>query len=156
MMLDRLSGGASISKLATKYDVAPATVKRRLATTREEGVLDKARRIFLDDMLPQSMGVLQAALKSDDERTAVKVALAIVAGLKAMDGMAAAAGGAGAVEETLEAWRIKRVVHHPAAVSDPRPPRPTGAVIDVVAERTESVAPSEKASAAPAVPVPHA
>lgn len=123
MMMERLFGGPSgtLKALGEKYHMDPRTVQRRLALARQDGVPDEAREVFIREMLPQSMAVLQEALTGTDLRLAVTVALKIVDGLKAMDAPAAAAVATG-MEETLESWKAELTVRRTrAATDDPHP-----------------------------------
>lgn len=147
MMVKRLFGD-SLATIADAYGVTRRTVERRLAAARLDGVPDAARQVFIDEMLPQSMAVLQEALRGDDMKLAVQVAIKVVDGLKVME--AAGAPGAGAVEESLEVWRATRTVRVPLdnaqATGDPL-------VIDALPAGEAEVDTAGDPGAAPPVPV---
>lgn len=131
MMMERLFGGpdATLARIGEKYHMDPRTVQRRLRQARTDGVPEQARDIFIREMLPQSMAVLQDALTGDDLRLATMVALKVVEGLKAME--APPPELAEGVEETLEVWKQTRVTLRRSA--PPEGASPEGDIIDTPA-----------------------
>lgn len=95
---------ASIGKLADDFGLDRATVTRRLALARTDGVPDEARQIFIREMLPASMAVLQEVLAGDDKKLAFQAAKLIIEGLKAIE-LPEADKPAAQEEETLELFR---------------------------------------------------
>lgn len=111
-MVKRLMGEGTIAELSEDFNLDRSTVKRRLEQARTDGVPDIAREVFINEMLPESMVVLQEALRGDDMKLAVQVALKIVDGLKAMEHPATAnpqvhTDSNQVIEESLELWKAK-------------------------------------------------
>lgn len=123
LMMRRLSGDASLAKLGEEFNLDPRTVQRRLSLARDLGVLAEARKVFVSEMLPQSMAVLQEALDGDDLRLATMVALKVVEGLRAIEGGTATPSSAAAgVEETFERFRERIIVKRTATDVKADPP----------------------------------
>lgn len=123
IMMRRLAGDASLAQLGEEFNLDPRTIQRRLALAKTDGVLDRARSVFVSDMLPQAMVVLQEALAGDDLKLAVDVAKSIVSGLKAMEGIPSATI-THTVEESFEHFRqrlsvTQTVQPQPAAAPSP-------------------------------------
>lgn len=132
MMMQRLCNNTTTSQIGDEFGVTPRTVTRRLALARADGVPDAARQIFIDEMLPESMVVLQEALRGDDAKLAVQVALKVVDGLKAMELPAAASAVA---DESLEIWRERIKLTRSTAV----PSSPAGDGASPAGETVEGV-----------------
>lgn len=107
MMVRRIFGEGSTADLADRFNVSERTVDRRLAKARQLGVPEEARRVFVEEMLPQSMAVMQEALRGDDMKLAVTVALKVVDGLRALELPPDPAAARPIVEESLELWRSR-------------------------------------------------
>lgn len=146
MMTRRLFGDGTVARLSEEFGVAPATVNRRLDIARRDGIPDEVRRCFIEEMLPTSMVVLQDALRGDDLKLAVQVALKIVDGLKALD--TPRDDVAATVEETFEVWRAKHTVSRPLAA----PASASTNVIDTSAVETDAT--GDAAPGSPERPLP--
>ena len=127
MMMRRLFGGreASIEGLAKEFDLNKATVTKRLALARNDGVPDEAREVFIREMLPASMAVIQEVLTGDDRKLAFAAAKMVIEGLEAMRAEPTGAGsGDPGVQESFELWRAKFTRHR---VDQPSAPAETPA-----------------------------
>ena len=96
--------GESNAAIARDSGLSMATVSTRLELARQDGVPGEARRILIDEMLPQALVVMQEALRSDDLKLAVTVAMKLVDGLKVMDDPARLQNSG--ISETLESFRL--------------------------------------------------
>jgi hypothetical protein len=134
---------ASISKLADDFGLEPATVSRRLALARTDGVPDEARQIFIREMLPASMAVLQEVLSGDDRKLAFQAAKLIIEGLKAIE-LPEADKPAAQEEETLELFRERIKVIRSGRTS---PPSSEGAIDASIVQADEAAPPQEHAQA---------
>lgn len=119
MMMERLFSGASLQTLQDKFGVSEGTVKRRLEMARQDGVPDEARRVFIQEMLPTAMAVVQEALLSEDEKIRTQAAWKVIDGLRAMELIGHADGPPAQGEESLEFWRARFTRPAPLAPSNP-------------------------------------
>lgn len=151
MMLRRLFDRASVQELAQEFGLEQATITRRLALARTDGVPDEARQIFIREMLPSAMAVVQEVMAGEDRKLAFQAAKLVLDGLEAMKTAPAAHGALGGPgdDDVYEIWREKVKITKrtdSAAVTHPRPPgssRPEHAVIDGVCVSTsDSACPS--------------
>lgn len=127
MMMRRLFGGhdATIEGLAKEFDLNKATVTKRLALARADGVPDQAREVFIQEMLPASMAVVQEVLAGDDRKLAFAAAKMVIEGLEAMRAESSGTGSSErGFEESFELWRAKFTRHR---VDQPSAPASTPA-----------------------------
>lgn len=108
MMMERLFVGTTQRQMAKEAGISEPQVSARLAKARADGVPELAREIFIKEFLPESMVVLQEALRGDDLKLATQVALKVVAGLQIMEDPKKLELASNGVEpESLEIWRAK-------------------------------------------------
>jgi len=110
MMMRRLFGGkdASVKGLAEEFDLVPATISKRLALARTDGVPDEARQIFIQEMLPAAMAVVQEVMAGEDRKLAFAAAKMVIEGLDAIgQPQVGVSDGKTVVEESFEAWRTR-------------------------------------------------
>lgn len=114
---------ATMDQLSEEFGLCKETVRSRLALARDDGVPAQAREIFINDMLPLAMVVLQEALLGEDKKLAVTVALKINEGLKAMelpkdDKPADGAGDGDSFEIFRERIKVVRAAQSPTLSGD--------------------------------------
>lgn len=111
VMVRRLNG-ESVQDIADSLGVHRSTVHERIKEARRDGVPSAARAIFISDMLPSAMAVIEEALAGTDMKLALSAAKMVIDGL---DAIKPPAGASGAGEETFELFRERFVVRRPIA-----------------------------------------
>lgn len=111
VMVRRLKG-ESVQDIADSLGVHRSTVHERIKEARRDGVPSAARAIFISDMLPSAMAVIEEALAGTDMKLALSAAKMVIDGL---DAIKPPAGASGAGEETFELFRERFVVRRPIA-----------------------------------------
>lgn len=145
----RLFGDKTIATLSDEFGIPERTVRRRLALAREDGIPEEVREIFIQEMLPSAMAVVQQAMRSDDEKLRLSAAKMVIEGLDAMklptppDGMRP--GQAGSDDESMEVWRERiKIVKRSASAC----------VIDALPAADAPVDEAADPAAPPPVPIP--
>lgn len=111
VMVRRLNG-ESVQDIADSLGVHRSTVHERIKEARRDGVPSVARAIFISDMLPSAMAVIEEALAGTDMKLALSAAKMVIDGL---DAIKPPPGSTGAGEETFELFRERFIVRRPIA-----------------------------------------
>lgn len=141
MLARRLFQHKTVQEIADEFGMERATVSRRLALARREGVPEEVRNIMIREGLPAAMAVVLEALKSPDEALRNKTAWKMLDGLKALeipDEEKDARKLGGSDGDSYEVWR-ERIKVTKRAVDSAR-----GDIID--ATRIEALPPGPPAS----------
>lgn len=127
LMLTERLGGKTIGEIQQAFGVSRSTVHRRLNLAEQHGLLETAKAILLERLLPKALAVYDAAL-DDGER---EIARDVIFGLGALRKTATVTTVPSSVEdneETLEDFRARLFAQRHA----------TGAIQQKVSESAET------------------
>lgn len=110
ILAERLKG-KTLDTLSKEFNLGHRTVRRRIATGSKDQILEMARMVIIEELLPKSIAALQQALEGTDVRLATQVALKLVNDLEILQ---APTTMQQTEEETFESWRAQLPEDTPA------------------------------------------